>query len=792
LPVLAGDVREGEELQFCCSGCRLAYSVIHGCDLERFYHIRQQLEEPGRPALGKGASYAELDDETFAELYCRSAGDGLQEVELYLEGVHCAACVWLVERLPHVLDGVVDARLDLGRSLVRLAWRPELRPLSEIASFLDSLGYPPHPVRGGEAQALAQQEERALLVRIGVAGAIAGNVMGLAFALYGGYFHGIEPAYRELFRWLSLGLTLPSVLWCAQGFYRSAWGALKAGVLHMDLPISLGVLAGFVWGAFNTVTGTGEVYFDSVTVLVFLLLAGRLVQRRQQRLAVRATEILYSLSPRRAHLLDEGQVREVMVESLVPGQDIQVRAGETAPVDGVVLEGSSSLDMALLTGETRPVPVTAGAAVFAGCVNRTGLLRLRVTATGERSRLGRLLALVEEAARQRAPIVLLADRIAAWFVAVVVVAAGLTAIVWWLLGDSNAVDHAVAVLIVSCPCALGLATPLAVSAAISQATRRGILVKGGHALELLARPGSMLLDKTGTLTEGQPRLVCWHGDETVKAAVAVVEAHSSHPLAGALEEGLRGVPSATVTRVEQSEGEGMTAHWGEDRLAVGSPALAARLCGGLDGVWRDRLDELLEQGLTPVVIARNQEVVALAGVGDRLREDVHASVAELRRRGWRLEILSGDHQRVVDVIARELGLAERAGRGGVSPEGKVAAVRERLGEGSVVMVGDGVNDAAALATATVGIGVHGGAEASLEAADVALTRQGLAPLLELLDGARRTSRVIRRNLAFSLLYNLVTISLAVAGKMHPLLAAVLMPASSFTVLLSSYRARLFP
>jgi len=790
LPVPTGRIEPGADRQFCCSGCRLAWDVIHDHGLDRYYELRSGLETDEQPARTTGAGYEEFDDPTFAELYVRRSADGLASVELYLEGVHCAACVWLVERVPVVIDGVAECRLDIGRSLAVVRWDPDAVPLSSIARFLDRIGYPPHPFRGVDVRDLERREDRSLLIRIAVAGAIAGNVMLLAFALYGGHFHGISDEFRTLFRWLSLALATPSVLWCAAPFHRGAWGSLRTRRLHMDVPISIGVLVAFTWGIVTTVRGSGEIYFDSVTVLIFLLLAGRFVQRRQQRSAARATEMMFSLTPTRARRLEDGTVREVAVSALKVGDLVEVRAGDSIPADGVVRSGTAELDLSLLTGESRPVTVSPGEPVHAGTVNLSSPLHVEVRTTGEDTRVGRLMRMVEEAAHRRAPVVLLADRISAWFVVAVLVLATGTAAVWAWLDPAHAVDHAVALLIVSCPCALGLATPLAVSAAIGRAARAEILVKGGDALEVLARPGRMILDKTGTLTEGRMTLERWIGDDAVQPLVAAIESRSSHPTARALVESLGAAPGLEVSDVRQVPGRGVVGRCDGHDIVVGSAVFVADHAE-VSGELTAAAHAAASDGLSPVLVAVDGHTVAVAGMGDPLRPETPATIAALARDGWRLEVLSGDHPDVVRAVTARAGVDPAAAHGAVPPEDKADRVAAAALDGTVVMVGDGVNDAAALAAATVGVAVHGGAEAALAAADVFLARPGIDGLADLVEGARRTLAVIRRNLVFSLTYNVVAVSLAITGHMHPLLAAVLMPLSSITVVVSSYRARTF-
>ena len=788
LEVPSGRVCEDTELPFCCDGCRAVHAAIHDSGLDRYYAYRDApAPAPARPT---GRSYAELDDPGFQARACWMTADGLSSTELFLEGVHCAACVWLVERLPSLVAGVVEVRLDLPRSRAFVRWDPRVATLSAVARQLDVLGYRAHPSRGREAQALRRREDRRMLARIGLAGAAAANVMAIAFALYGGIFHGMEPEYASLFRWASLVVTLPAMVWGGGVFFRGAWAALRVRALHMDLPISVGLLAGFTHGLVNTVRGTGDVYFDSVTALIFLLLAGRYVQRRQQRMAAEAAELLASLAPGTARLIEGDGIREVPIEAVLPGARVEVRAGDTVPADGLVATGCSAIDRSLLSGESRPAEVEPGDLVHAGTVNLSSRLEIMVQRTGEDTRVGRLAKLVEEHGRRRAPIAEAADRIAGHFVAGVLVLAALTFALWARVDVSRAVDHAVALLIVTCPCALGLATPLALSAAIGQAARAGFLIKGADALEKLTRPGRLWLDKTGTLTTGRPALLAWSGDAAAKPLAAAAEAHSSHPLAQALVTALGPAPDLPVS-ITETQGGGIEATVAGRVVVLGSVAFVAARVGTVPVELDRRVRELTANGLTPVLVAVDDIAVAVAGFGDRLRDDAAEALLRIRQHGWRVGILSGDDASVVRSTGARLGLDPGECHGGVSPEGKLAVVSDHRHGDSVVMVGDGINDAAALAGATVGIAVHGGAEAALAAADVFVTRPGVAPVADLLDGARRAVHTVRRNLALSLCYNLAGAGLAMAGLINPVVAAVLMPLSSITVIAHSYRARSF-
>ena len=790
LEVPTGFVDLDAERQFCCSGCRTAYTILHEHGLGQYYAFGEKREAPVRPT---GKCYEEFDHEAFRALYVKPLRGGLCTVELYLEGVHCSSCVWLVERVPLLLSGVVRAELDIRRSRAHVEWDPAAVTLSAIAQQLDVLGYRPHPYRGVAAEDMRRKEDRAMLTRIGIAGALAGNIMLLALAQYSGWFSGMEAEYERYFRVISLLLTIPSLFGPGWLFFQGALASLRTRRLHIDLPIAIALLAGFSRGAINTIRGSGPIYFDAVGTLVFLLLSGRFLQNRGQRAAADAAELLASFAPAAARVVDETGVneREVPVEALLPGMVMSVRAGETFAADGDVTTGRSAVDCSLLTGEPRPESVEVGARVFAGTVNLTGRLTVNVTQAGEMSRLGALLRCMEESARRRAPVVQLANRIAGWFVATVLIVAAVTYLYALRHDPARALDNAIALLVVTCPCALGLATPLAIAVGIGRAARRGILIKGGDAIEVLNRPGLIFLDKTGTVTEGRLRLVRWEGADVVKPLVAALERETNHPIAIAVQQAWPMVEMLEARDVTQTVGGGIEGTVAGRRVAVGAPTFVARRTSVADGAPDVRVEAFAEEGLTPVWVAVDGALVARAGFGDPLRDDARDSVDRLRALGWRVALLSGDNPVVVRSTAQRLGLELSDAIGGASPEEKLRRVEEARTRGTVLMVGDGVNDAAAIAAATVGVGVHGGAEASMSAADVYLSRPGLAPLVELVEGAHRTMLVIRNNILFSIAYNCLGATLALLGILDPLIAAVLMPMSSLSVVFASWRGRTF-
>jgi Cu2+-exporting ATPase len=781
LPVPPGYIVADAERQFCCTGCRTAFSIIHDHGLDGYYRIAERRDGP---VTTTGRSFAEFDHETFRDLYVHRTPDGLWQADLYLEGVHCGACVWLVERVPLAVPGVARAELNLRRSLARVVWDNAVVSLASVARTLDALGYHPHPFRGLQVEAMRQREDRAMLARIGIAGAVAANVMLAALALYSGQFGGMEGPYERFFRWLSLVITTPALFGPGRVFFVGAWASLRTRTLHMDLPIALALLVGWARGASNTITNTGPIYFDGLATLTFALLAGRFLQQRGQRAATDSAELLYSLSPSTARVVEGETTRELPAQALLPGMTLDVRAGETFGADGIVSSGASAVDVALLTGESRPVSVRVGDRVYAGTTNIASSIRVRVDAAGEESRLAKILRQVEDSVRRRAPVVQLANRLAGWFVAVVLVLAVATVLFWYPRNPTAAIDNAIALLVVTCPCALALATPLAVSVAIGRAARNGILIKGGDAIERLATPGTLFLDKTGTITESRLALDVWNGPDWVKPLVLALEQESSHPIAAGFRRALADTQVVAASLTTHTVGGGIEGLVAGRHVVVGSPGFVrARAAGELAP---------LPGHLTPVLVAVDGAIVASAGFGDAVRTDARESIARLEARGWKVGILSGDTTEVVKSVGASLGLPAESCVSGALPESKREAVERARQNGTVVMVGDGVNDAAAIAAASVGVGVHGGAEACLTTADVYLARPGLAPLVALVEGSGRTMRVIRRNIAFSIGYNVVGATLAVTGTISPLIAAILMPVSSLTVVLASWVSTTYP
>jgi Cu2+-exporting ATPase/Cu+-exporting ATPase len=697
-------------------------------------------------------------------------------MEFFLEGVHCVACLWLIEKLPEFCEGVQRASLDLGRSVARITL-DGAGSFSMVAATLNRIGYKPHPIRKDEeAEQLQKKENRTQLIRLGVAAACTGNIMLMAFSLYGGATGPIG----NLFRWISLLLFLPVLCYSAVPFYQSALTALKTKSLSIDVPIVLAILVGFFASVFYLIRGGEPLYFDSLSALVFLLLASRFVLKRIQQGVLSSSHLLHFLAPSLALRIDPltGEKREMRAESLKKGDWIEVSGGEVIPADGIVRKGASSVNSALLTGESLPQKVNAGDAVFSGTVNEDVVIQIEVSTSGADTRLGKILKEIEMGNQKKAPVATQADQLSRWFVAAVLFL-GVGVFLAHLPHSANeGFTRALALIIVTCPCALALATPLAMSVSLHKAARRGLLIKGAETLERLSQVDTVILDKTGTLTEGRFEVLRWielvHDSSRVKEAVLALESRSKHPLARALVRHLQRPSTRNSLEVKEfKENLGRGVSGSVDGHFYEIAALKEPCPGGEN--FRKRLE-------TRVGVWRDGHLVAQGILGDRLRRDSKKALQKLKTLKLTPFLLSGDRETAVEKVGDLLQIPYDQAFGNACPEMKRDFIHRFP---RALMVGDGANDAVALSSAFVGVAVHGSMEVSLRAADVYLSESGVMPVVELIEVARETMRVIRRNFTFSLFYNTAGCLAAILGWVNPLFAAVLMPASSLTVFGSS-------
>ena len=719
-----------------------------------------------------------------------------------MEGIRCASCVWLNERLLGKLPGVPFARVNYATHRARIRFDPAITGLPAVLGRIRSAGYLPKPYGETEGQAAQRRETRDLLVRLGTAGFLSSQLMVVTIALYAGYFQGIDPGTRRLLEWVGLGLTLPVYFYSGAPFLRNTVTSLRHGRFNMDALIALGAGAALAYSVWQMFAG-GEVYLDTAAMIVTLVLVGRFVEAAAKGRASEAVARLAALQPQEARRLEPVpgggfEIRRVPVAELRPGDRVEVVPGERVPADGVVREGRSEVDESLVTGESRPVGKEPGSPAIGGTVNLHGSFVLEVTRTGAATVLSGIIRAVEEAQASRPRIQAVADRLVGVFVpAILVLAVAATA--GHLLGGApapQALMIGVSVLVIACPCALGLATPLAVLLATGVATGRGLLVKGGDVFERAAGADEVLLDKTGTVTRGRPELrevlplPGQDADEALRMAAAV-ERRSEHSLGRAIVEAARALPGEPVpeaTDFRAVPGRGVEGRVAGEVVRVGSRPFVIE-AGAEIPEEAEREARLREgRGDTVAFLARGGRLVALLVVADALRPEAREVVADLAALGLRVTLLSGDNRRTTEAVAAGLGIAVAIAE--VSPVEKRERVAALQAAGRRVLVaGDGVNDAPALTQADVGVAMSRGTDVTMESAEAILVRDDLRLLPELVRLSRKTYRVIRENLFWALIYNLVAVPLAVVGLLHPIVAAGAMAASSTFVVLNSLRIR---
>ena len=783
-------VLDGQKRPMCCAGCAAVAQIIAGSGLGAFYALRSALPQRAPDVAEEPAELRSYDLPEVQRPFVRARG-AFRQATLLVDNLTCGACIWLIERALERLPGVREAAVNLAARRLQVEWDAERIQLSRILGTLAALGYPTRGFDSTASETAVRSERRAIVWRLFVAAFSMMQVMMYLLPVYVAEGDMAADA-QQLMRWASFVLTVPVVLWSAQPFFQAAWRDALARRIGMDAPVSLGIAAAFAASAWSTLTAGGEVYFDSITMFVFLLLGARYLEaeararagRSQQQLVKRMPAVADRLVPGAA----SGATERVAVSQLARGDRILVLPGATIPADGTVAAGRGAADESLLTGEARPVAKAAGDVVIGGSINLRSPLTVAVTEVGPDTMLAGIIRLMDRAQAARPRIAQLADRVAQWFVLALVLIAFATAAIWYVLEPARALWVMIAVLVVSCPCALSLATPAALTAATDALHRAGMLIVRGHALETLCAVTHVVFDKTGTLTEGRMSLVELiplgrHTRAQCLALAATLERGSEHAIARALM-------TAAAPVAEHLAPEALVHHGGRGIEScvngvvtrLGSPEFVAELTG-------QPLPAALAQisvRMTPVLLGDARGYLALFGFADALRQGSASLVRALQARGLTVCLLSGDRNETVAHVARELGIEHAVGAAG--PDAKLAHVCQlQAGGACVAMVGDGINDAPVLARAQVSIAMGGGTDLAQASADMVLIGDDLARLPMCFEVAGRTLCIIRQNLVWALVYNAVAIPVAAAGWITPLLAGAGMAASSLLVVLNALR-----
>lgn len=774
---------DGEDRPMCCPGCEAVAHAIVDSGLTDYYKYRTDQAKTGKGLVPEALKQMELYDQPELQRSFVSVKDEhKREAALILEGITCAACVWLNERHVNAMPGVVDFRINYSTHRARLLWDDSQIHLSDILKAITAIGYLAHPFDPGRQEEVYKRERKQAMRRLAVAGLGMVQVMMISVGLYAGDYYGIDPGLKNLLRWVALLLTVPVVLYSSRPFFSSAWRDLKRRQLGMDVPVSLAIGSAFLASAWATVTQSGAVYYDSVTMFALFLLTSRFLEMGARQRAGQAAEELVRLLPAMATRIgDDGEEEVVTVAELQPGDRVLIRPGESVPADGVVASGRSSVDESLLTGESLPRAKQPDSELIGGTVNVESPLTMLIEKVGADTVISSIQQLLDRAQTEKPHLAQLADRAAAWFVGAILILATGVGLFWYLHAPDEAFWIVLSVLVVTCPCALSLATPTALTAGTSALTRLGLLTTRGHALETLSKLDRLVFDKTGTLTLGRLQLSAVRpmgaqSETACRALAAALEQGSEHPVARVLQDADQ-TPLA-VDELESTPGLGMAGRIDGQWHRIGSYRYVAQLSGEID-------EPPVEAG-TAVYLGNEQGWLAQFILSDELRPEAAAVVAQLQAMGIEVELLSGDQPREVARIAAQAGI--RHWHGGQRPADKLARIRELQDQGLVVaMVGDGVNDAPVLAGAQVSIAMGGGTQLAQTSADMVLFSEQLTHLGEAAELARKTLNIIRQNLAWAVAYNLIALPLASVGWVAPWMAALGMSASSLVVVANALR-----
>ncbi|AZD59879.1 Type cbb3 cytochrome oxidase biogenesis protein CcoI [Pseudomonas chlororaphis subsp. aurantiaca] len=775
----------GERRELCCPGCQAVAEAIVAGGLESYYQHRSEASaNPEALPVQLVDELALYDRADVQQPFVRHEGE-LAETTLLMEGISCAACGWLIEKHLRSLPAVAEARLNLSNHRLHVHWADSQLPLSQVLSELRLIGYAAHPYQADRASEQLASENRLALRQLGVAGLLWFQAMMATMATWPEFNIDLSPELHTILRWVALFLTTPIVFYSCAPFFKGALRDLRTRHLTMDVSVSLAIGAAYIAGIWTSITGVGELYFDAVGMFALFLLAGRYLERRARERTAAATAQLVNLLPASCLRLGaDGQSERILLSELRLGDKVLVHPGAILPADGKILDGQSSIDESLLTGEYLPQPRSIGDAVTAGTLNVEGALTVGVLALGQDTRLSAIVRLLDRAQAEKPRLAEIADRAAQWFLLFSLIAAAAIGLLWWQLDASRAFWIVLAMLVATCPCALSLATPTALTAATGTLHKLGLLLTRGHVLEGLNQIDTVIFDKTGTLTEGRLALRSIRplGDldsQQCLGLAAALESRSEHPIARAF-----GRAPLAAEEVLSMPGLGLEGLVGEQRLRIGQPAFVCELSACAVPAMPDEAGQWLLLGDT-------QGPLAWFVLDDRLRSDAPALLAACKARGWNTLLLSGDSSPMVASVAAELGIDEA--RGGLRPDDKLQVLQQLHRQGrKVLMLGDGVNDVPVLAAADISVAMGSATDLAKTSADAVLLSNRLDALVQAFSLARRTRRIIIENLLWAGLYNGLMLPFAALGWITPVWAAIGMSISSLTVVLNALRLTRLP
>jgi len=783
ISVMITEEHDTETLYFCCKGCEGIYHLLRDEGLDTFY--AKLGDQTLHPATTIEDDLSRFDLEGFKNKYIKTNNDGLNEISLIIEGIHCSACIWLNEKVLHQTDGIIEATINYSNNKAKVVWDSEEIKLSQIIEKIRSIGYNAYPYDP------SLQEERSIKTRndyytrilVGIFATM--NIMWLAIAQYAGYFSGIEQGHKNVLTIAEFVLATPTLFYSGWIFFRGAYYGLKNHFVNMDLLVATGASLAYLYSIYVMITEHGEVYFDSVTMIITFILVGKYLEVLSKKQASDTLDKIIGTMPTEATVVKNGEKALVSIENIEIGDIIELKPGEKAAIDGILRTGSASFDESSLTGENEPIHKQKDDMILSGTLCLDSVIRYEVTKRAEESLLHTITEMLSDSITKKPYIEQLANTISGYFSLTILTISLGTYIFWqWYSGSfETALITAIAVIVIACPCALGLATPMATLIGVSRAAKRGILFKESRMLETMAKSTLLALDKTGTITEGKPSVINFHTEKAFDPALLLALVHSSnHPISQGIErylhENYPDLHHTSLTDIKSIDAQGITAKAGGQTVAGGNALLMKSLS----------IQTVFKSDHTLFLFAQGGEITANIELEDQIKEGAKTTIRALKAQGLKVVMLTGDHEASAYSIAKSVGIEHIYHS--LLPTDKATLIDRFHEEGEiVVMAGDGINDAIALSKSNIACAMGSGADIAIQVSDIVLLDDKLERLADAFEISQTTFRTVKQNLGFSILYNIVTVPLAVMGYVTPLIAALSMSLSSLVVVANSSRIK---
>ncbi len=779
--VMIVEEEDGKKLYFCCKGCEGVYYLLNSKGLDSFYdRLGSNKLEPAKVDF---SDLDRFDSDAFAKKYIKNREDGFSEINLIIEGIHCSACVWLNEKVLHQSEGVVEANINYSNNKAKVVFDSDEVKLSKIIEIIRAIGYDAHPYdpKIQEEKAVKLRNEYYSRILVGVFATM--NIMWIAIAEYAGYFTGMEKSHKNILNIAEFILATPTLFYSGWIFFRGAYYGLKNRFINMDLLVSVGALLAYIYSIYAMVTQTGDVYFDSVTMIITFVLVGKYLEILSKKRAVDTLDRIIGTMPTEALVIKGSQKVLTPIDSIEIGDLIEAKSGEKIVVDGVLTKGSAMFDLSFLTGESEPVLIKEGEEVMSGSIVIDSVVNYKAIKRANDSIVYQITQMLSDAITKKPKIEQLANVVSGYFSVTILTIAVVTFLGWYFVGDigfEHSLIIAISVIVIACPCALGLATPMATLVGISRAAKEGILFKEATTLESMAKATTVAVDKTGTITVGEPRVVNKKYLKEFDTSLLYALAKSSnHPISRAIAEYIKGeIDSKEIEldSVKEIQAKGLEARYRSLEI----------LGGNLELMKSRGVEFSIVSPNSLYIFAINGEVVAYFELKDTIKSGAKEFINSLKKLGIKVIMLTGDRESVASSVAREVEIDEV--RANLLPQDKAKYIDELHKRGEiVVMVGDGINDSIALAKSDIAVAMGSGADVALEVSDVVLLENSLESLKKAFLISKRVYRAIKENLGFSLVYNVTVIPLAVAGFVNPLFAALAMSLSSLIVVGNSFR-----